>query len=77
MTARADAKPGEPSPRFAAATIESIERAVALVKSGAARAVVTNPIAKAALYAAGFAFPGHTEFLAALAERHGRSLRSP
>jgi 4-hydroxythreonine-4-phosphate dehydrogenase len=40
-----------------------------LRKSGAARAVVTNPIAKATLYAAGFKFPGHTEFLGALAER--------
>ena len=31
--------------------------------------MVTNPIAKATLYAAGFKFPGHTEFLGALAER--------
>jgi 4-hydroxythreonine-4-phosphate dehydrogenase len=69
LAARADAKPGAPSADFAAATIESIERAVVSVKSGAARAVVTNPIAKAALYAAGFKFPGHTEFLGALAER--------
>ena len=60
---------GRAEPDFAAATIESIERAVASVKSGAARAVVTNPIAKATLYAAGFKFPGHTEFLGALAER--------
>jgi 4-hydroxythreonine-4-phosphate dehydrogenase len=69
LAARADAKPGAPNADFAAATIESIERAVASVKSGAARAVVTNPIAKATLYAAGFKFPGHTEFLGALAER--------
>jgi 4-hydroxythreonine-4-phosphate dehydrogenase len=70
LAARADARPGAPSPEFAAATIESIERAVAAAKSGAARAVVTNPIAKATLYAAGFKFPGHTEFLGALAERN-------
>jgi 4-hydroxythreonine-4-phosphate dehydrogenase len=69
LSAPADATPGAPSPHFAAATIESIERAVVSVKSGAARAVVTNPIAKATLYAAGFKFPGHTEFLGALAER--------
>jgi 4-hydroxythreonine-4-phosphate dehydrogenase len=69
LAARAGASPGAPSPDFAAATIESIERAVAAVKSGAARAVVTNPIAKATLYAAGFKHPGHTEFLGALAER--------
>ena len=29
--------------------------------------MVTNPISKAMLYRAGFGFPGHTEFLAALA----------
>ena len=70
LAGRADARPGAPSPEFAAATIESIERAVGSVKSGAARAVVTNPIAKATLYAAGFKFPGHTEFLGALADRN-------
>ena len=31
-----------------------------------ASAVVTNPIAKSVLYAAGFSHPGHTEFLGAL-----------
>jgi 4-hydroxythreonine-4-phosphate dehydrogenase len=35
--------------------------------AGDASAVVTAPIAKAVLYAAGFIHPGHTEFLAALA----------
>ena len=63
------ATPGKPSPANAAATIESIERAVAYVRAGEADAVVTNPIAKAALYAAGFKYPGHTEFLGALASR--------
>ncbi len=57
---------GQPDPANAAAVIASIERAVRLVQSGAARAVVTNPISKAVLYAAGFAHPGHTEFLGAL-----------
>ncbi|HEY1943836.1 MAG TPA: 4-hydroxythreonine-4-phosphate dehydrogenase PdxA, partial [Roseiarcus sp.] len=56
---------------FAAATIESIERAVGYVRSGEARAIVTNPIAKATLYAAGFRFPGHTEFLGELAAAWG------
>ena len=42
---------------------------MALVQSGAASAVVTNPISKATLASAGFGFPGHTEFLAALAGR--------
>jgi 4-hydroxythreonine-4-phosphate dehydrogenase len=77
LAARADAPPGAPSPTFAAATIESIERAVVAVKCGAARAVVTNPIAKATLYAAGFKFPGHTEFLGALAEREWRTKAQP
>jgi 4-hydroxythreonine-4-phosphate dehydrogenase len=50
--------------------LQSIETAVGLVMDGQACAVVTNPIAKATLASAGFAHPGHTEFLAALAERH-------
>jgi 4-hydroxythreonine-4-phosphate dehydrogenase len=71
LRARADAVPGRPDAAFAAATIESIERAVGCVRAGAARAVVTNPIAKHVLYAAGFAFPGHTEFLGELAKAWG------
>lgn len=45
----------------------SIERAVALVREGRAAAVVTNPLHKEAMAAAGFPFPGHTEFLGQLA----------
>lgn len=44
----------------------AIERAVALVQSGAVHGVVTAPIDKAALYAGGYNYPGHTEMLAAL-----------
>ncbi len=58
--------PGRPSPANAPAAIASIERAVRAVEAGDASAVVTNPIAKSALYAAGFQHPGHTEFLGAL-----------
>ena len=58
--------PGRPDPSNAAATIASIEHAVRLAQSGQATAVVTNPVSKAVLYAAGFRHPGHTEFLAAL-----------
>ncbi|MGC1179539.1 MAG: 4-hydroxythreonine-4-phosphate dehydrogenase PdxA [Methyloceanibacter sp.] len=61
--------PGQPGPAAAAAIQRSIERAVGLTLEGAASAVVTNPISKAVLYRAGFAFPGHTEFLASLAGR--------
>jgi 4-hydroxythreonine-4-phosphate dehydrogenase len=60
---------GHPDPANAAAVEQSIERSVALVQGGAASAVVTNPISKATLIRAGFGFPGHTEFLAALAGR--------
>jgi len=60
--------PGAPDPRNAQSVIGSIERAVALTKNNKAAAVVTNPIAKEALYEAGFKFPGHTEFLAHLAK---------
>ncbi len=64
--ASAPAIPGQPDPANAAATIAAITGAVALALSGAAAGVVTNPIAKSVLYAAGFRHPGHTEFLAEL-----------
>ena len=57
---------GQPSSASAGAIIQWIETAVGLVLSGAASGVVTAPIAKAPLYAAGFKFPGHTEFLGEL-----------
>ncbi len=60
------ARPGRPDPANAPAVIASIERAVRLVQAGEGGAVVTNPISKAVLYAAGFRHPGHTEFLGEL-----------
>ncbi len=63
--------PGRPAAANAEATIESIARAVEAVHDGAARAVVTNPIAKSVLYDAGFRFPGHTEYLGELAKAWG------
>jgi 4-hydroxythreonine-4-phosphate dehydrogenase len=60
--------PGVPDPANAAGIVESIERAVGDCLGGRAVAVATNPIAKKALYDSGFRFPGHTEFLAHLAE---------
>ena len=62
-----DPEPGKPDPANAPAVIAAIEQAVAAVRRGEAGAVVTNPIAKSVLYAAGFTHPGHTEFLAELA----------
>lgn len=63
-------RPGEPDPANAAAVISAIEQAAGDVVRGEARAIVTGPIAKSVLYAAGFAHPGHTEFLGELAGRH-------
>jgi 4-hydroxythreonine-4-phosphate dehydrogenase len=57
---------GHADPANAAAVIASIEQATRHALSGEAAGVVTNPIHKATLYGAGFAHPGHTEFLAAL-----------
>ncbi len=64
-----DVLAGKPHIANARGTIGAIETAVSLSLSGTARAVVTNPIAKSVLYEAGFGFPGHTEFLADLAQR--------
>jgi 4-hydroxythreonine-4-phosphate dehydrogenase len=70
------AEPGRPDRSSAPAAVASIRRAVADVLSGAASAVVTNPVAKNVLYDWGFAEPGHTEFLAKLVEEAtGRVLR--
>ena len=70
-------QPGRPERKDAPAIVESIERAVEWTLAGDTAAVVTNPIAKSQLYDAGFEFPGHTEFLGALATRHlGTPVRS-
>ena len=62
------AEPGHPDASSAPAAIASIRRAVADVLAGRASAIVTNPVAKNVLYRSGFVEPGHTEFLARLAE---------
>lgn len=60
--------PGTPDPENAQGVIDVIARAVALAQDGAAGAICTAPIHKKALKdGAGFAYPGHTEYLAALA----------
>jgi 4-hydroxythreonine-4-phosphate dehydrogenase len=69
--AGAHAVSGEPG-RIAAAdtpsVIASIRDCVEAVHAGRASAVVTNPVQKKALDDSGFLFPGHTEFLGALAK---------
>jgi 4-hydroxythreonine-4-phosphate dehydrogenase len=64
--APAPVEPGRPDPRNAPIVADWIERGVALVVAGEGSGLVTAPIAKAPLYAAGFRFPGHTEFIAEL-----------
>jgi len=57
---------GRPEPANAVAVADWIERGVDLVLSGEGCGLVTAPIAKAPMYASGFRFPGHTEFIAEL-----------
>ncbi|WP_299736342.1 4-hydroxythreonine-4-phosphate dehydrogenase PdxA [uncultured Roseobacter sp.] len=60
--------PGSPDPANAQGVIDVIAACVDLVKDGAASALCTAPIHKKALIdGADFAYPGHTEYLAALA----------
>ncbi|HXF89096.1 MAG TPA: 4-hydroxythreonine-4-phosphate dehydrogenase PdxA [Xanthobacteraceae bacterium] len=71
------AEPGRPDATSAPAAIAAIRRAVDDVLSGAAAAIVTNPVAKNVLYRSGFAEPGHTEFLAKLAAEKTGSTAMP
>ena len=56
----------EPSDTAPAAALASIDAAVQAALSGDVGGVVTAPVSKTRLYDAGFAFPGHTEFIAHL-----------
>jgi 4-hydroxythreonine-4-phosphate dehydrogenase len=56
--------PGHPSIAGAHCSLDSLEIAVGLARSGSASAVVTGPVSKEQLYAIGFAHPGQTEFVA-------------
>ena len=55
--------PGKPDPKNANAVTGAIDAAVAACLKGEAAALVTAPIHKAVLMQAGFAYPGHTEYL--------------
>jgi 4-hydroxythreonine-4-phosphate dehydrogenase len=60
--------PGRPDPAHAPAVVAAIAEGARLAMEGRAAALCTAPIHKAALIdGAGFAFPGHTEYLADLA----------
>lgn len=60
---RADT-PGTPSVAGAHMSLDALELAVGLARSGSASGVVTGPVAKEQLYAIGFQHPGQTEFVA-------------
>jgi 4-hydroxythreonine-4-phosphate dehydrogenase len=70
LSAEVKAVPGQSDSATAPFVIESLDRAVDFALQGQVSAVVTNPIHKASLYAAGFTHPGHTEYLAARAADH-------
>jgi 4-hydroxythreonine-4-phosphate dehydrogenase len=57
---------GKPDPANAALVQDSIKIATELVIAKKALALVTLPIHKSTLYHSGFAFAGHTEYLASL-----------
>lgn len=55
---------GKISPATALQVISAIDDAMDLTLAGKARAMVTNPIHKEALYASGFRHQGHTDYIA-------------
>ena len=61
-------RPGQPNPDHAPHVVDAIAEAVSLTLNGQVSGLCTLPIHKQALIdGANFAYPGHTEFLAALA----------
>jgi len=56
--------PGSPDLEGARNSLDALELAVGLTRSGAASALVTGPVSKAQLYAVGFVHAGQTEFVA-------------
>ncbi|MGI9571492.1 MAG: 4-hydroxythreonine-4-phosphate dehydrogenase PdxA [Desulfobulbia bacterium] len=77
VTVAGTGEAGKPSVEAAPGIIASIEMAVREVMQGNASSLVTNPISKAHLYTTGFPHPGHTEFLAALANKYEQFGVSP
>lgn len=59
-------EPGRPTEAGARASLRAIEAAARLCLAGEADAMVTAPVSKSGIARAGYDFPGHTEFLAAL-----------
>lgn len=63
-----DIDPGTLSPEAGRIAAEAIAKAVELVKSGTAHALVTAPVSKQALHLAQVDFPGQTEMLQRLSD---------
>ena len=63
--------PGHIAAATAPQVIAAIDEAVDFALAGRVSGVVTNPIQKETLYAAGFRHQGHTDYLAHLARRRG------
>lgn len=57
-------RPGHPSVAGAHCSLDALEIAVGLARSGSASGVVTGPVSKEQLYSIGFQHPGQTEFVA-------------
>ena len=55
---------GEPNPQGARCSLDALEMAFGLTRSGAAGALVTAPVSKTQIYSAGFTHAGQTEFVA-------------
>jgi len=66
LSGAADVQPATIDPRGGQAAYESLCEAARLAISGQVSAIVTAPLHKAALHAAGHDYPGHTELLADL-----------
>lgn len=62
-------------PETAPQVIAAIDEAVSLAMADEAAGIITNPIQKEALYAAGFHHQGHTDYLAHLSARHGHPVQ--
>ena len=63
--------PGQLRAETAPRVIAAIDEAVAMAFAGEVSGIVTNPIQKETLYAAGFRHQGHTDYLAHLAAARG------
>jgi 4-phospho-D-threonate 3-dehydrogenase / 4-phospho-D-erythronate 3-dehydrogenase len=74
IASTAEIIPGRISAAAGAVAAAAIEEAIAGTRAGRYAALVTNPIHKQAIHAAGVPFPGHTEWLAARCGVRGETM---